>query len=70
MKSALSGAPFKWCPGHVPYLPYRKYATVSMLIIAMAWYDVYVSLIWLISFYWYKQELFQAIQVQHIGKGK
>jgi hypothetical protein len=25
---SLSGVPFKWCPGHVPYLPYPIYATV------------------------------------------
>ena len=23
------GPPFKWGPGHVPYLPYLRYATVS-----------------------------------------
>ena len=29
----LSGVPFKWCPGHVPYLPYPIYATVHSKLI-------------------------------------
>ena len=30
IKNPLSGAPFKWRPGHVPYLPYPRYATDAM----------------------------------------
>ena len=26
----LSGAPFKWRPGHLPYLPYPRYATAQV----------------------------------------
>jgi len=31
-KTVVSGAPFKWRPGHVPYLPHLRYPTAHMLI--------------------------------------
>jgi hypothetical protein len=32
MLKPLSGAPFKWHPGHVPYLPYPRYATAFQMV--------------------------------------
>jgi hypothetical protein len=35
----LSGAPFKWRPGHVSYLPYPRYATASMVAVNIRLYE-------------------------------
>jgi hypothetical protein len=33
LKKNLCGTSFKWCPVHVPYLPYPRYATVSEFVL-------------------------------------
>ena len=41
----LSGAPFKWRPGHVPYLPYPRYATTLHRYTFMYMYHVWETCI-------------------------
>jgi hypothetical protein len=49
----LSDVPFKWCPGHVPYLPYPIYATVHSNLIRKKQNQVYLPMLYDISITYY-----------------